>query len=247
MRKPIITEVVSDVSWRWILRQTWEGCISRIKSLRHRHHSNRNIQEFFRKARGEEMDFGVIDLSSAVYAPLLADLEFLRQQPLRVIEIGSGGFTFHRLLKFRGFSINKYLAYDLIVGEEQIKYAKVNSIVLVEEDYIANVSEFSRSEANLIVAINSLCYIADIERFCQKCRLQGGDSSQLLIVEPVPSLLWEPCFEGVRITMRRLCVLVNCFETRGWFLTHSRVLYCRRIIGRHLLPISQLLVFEYRP
>jgi hypothetical protein len=237
------SEVFVDKGWMWVSTQLLNGVRSRVAMLLDGRERADGVKAFFEHARGSEDELSIIDLNSSTYEPLLEVLSFNRERPLRVLDIGCGNFTFHRFLKSCKAVIENYTGYDLIFHQSQLTHAARENISVVESDFV-NSPTVRNVGANLAVAINSLSYIADLEGFCAKVVAQTTSDARLILVEPIPSLLWEPYFNGVRLNLRTPKCLQDEFQKRGWQLTHCRTLFVAKVLGQNVLALSQLQVYE---
>jgi len=166
----------------------------------------------------------------------------LGQEPLHVLDFGCGGLAALRLLLSSGHVVSSYLGVDLCCPPApEVQGVKIS---LIEGD-ISSVRIGADAAVNTFIAVNSLCYIPQLDEVLATANSarSGAGGARFVVVEPRGSILWEAYFNGVRIFFRSPAAFRRAFASAGWRLQWSGALYAFKLGDFFLWPVAQIYAF----
>jgi len=215
-----------------------------VLSDRFRAEHNAAVRRFFEQWRGREVDADVTDATSPLYREVLSLVsDQLRSgaEESTLLDIGCGGLSLHKWLQAQQVVFREYVACDLTQARNG-QYAREHSIRLVEGDFTSPNTDLGHSY-DWLVLINVLTYCPDLHQAMGA--LPKGHGARVLIIEPHPSLYWEPYFDRVRVRYRHAAVLIEAGAREDWICT-SWISVVRPCIGGLLrVPLCNALVLTY--
>lgn len=164
-------------------------------------------RNFFKEFRSKPNEVSITDFGTGHYFEIIkAALEKYDNSHFDVcIDVGCGNSSLNSgvLNKWK-----QYIGIDLYLESTRIENKNQR---FVEHDLSSGLPSISDASNYLIIAVNSFCYIGNINTLCDSIKSLPGNKT-VIILDPNPSLLWESAFNGFSIFLRSYSDIISAFN-----------------------------------
>ena len=168
--------------------------------------------------------------NSGYYSKLEPILKNIDLQDKTIIDFCCGKGTLLHWLTYNVKPYNKYIGVDLACDSKRI----TNNARMERKDVLSY--KVNNLEESILFIINGLCYLSNNEyRMLIK---NVCDINDIFIIEPIPSLFWDACFDRIILHYRKKHSLEKMFKRHGFFLQSYVTDYAIKIGECYFCPLS---------
>jgi len=216
-----------------VIRQLIVSCWSYLSLPISKFHNNA-AQHYFTnlyKGKPDPLIFDGKDNRYFEQIEMVYDINNLAEK--KVLDLGCGNGSLFFWLMAKKIVLQEYIGIDFAHPASNLG----NNACITQRD-IRDI-QLNKTNANTVFAINVLCYMSDelIDSVFQPLK----KNSELIIIEPVPSLFWDAHFEGVKLFYRDNHKLKKILESKGWQVKNAATDYGCKFKGAYFLPLSYCL------
>jgi len=96
--------------------------------------------------------------------------------------------------------------------------------------------QIGETNADVVIAVNVLCYLNNYTMDFMFEPTKSG--TELIIVEPSPSVFWDAHFDGVELYYRNHLKLTEYLKSKGWQVKRESIDYGFKFIGKYFFSLS---------
>ena len=199
---------------------------------------NKRIAEFYKTYRDAPEDVDLADVDTGHLTEPLRDV--LNEKSTvydRIVDLGCGKGT---IANFVTSTDTTYIGIDLIITAESDR----KNCTFIE----APINEDLRIEAlektTLFIASNLVCYMPSEREITAFLANNSRLGDYLLVIEPCNPLLWETCFFGIKIKIRKKEEIVRLVSRSKFALDASTGVYLFSWGRFFFLKISNVILFQ---
>ncbi|MCP4985687.1 MAG: hypothetical protein GY928_06325 [Colwellia sp.] len=149
---------------------------------------------FFKEFRSKPNEVSITDFSTGHYYSIVEELLSKNDERYQVcVDLGCGNSSLRKLQQMKW---DKYIGIDLFIEDN-----KKAEDYLIEHDLNNGLPKLEDANSYLFIAINSFCYIENINKLFNTIVDLPGEK-RIIIIDPNPGLLWESAFNGFKIHLR---------------------------------------------
>ena len=163
---------------------------------------------------------------------MVYDIKNLTQKS--VLDLGCGNGSLLLWLTTKQISLKEYIGIDFAHIDSKLS----NNAKIIQKD-IADI-QINETNANIIFAVNVLCYINDAT--LSSIFESTKERTELIIIEPIPSIFWDAHFDGIKLYYRNSHKLISLLASKGWHVKCTAIDFGFKFFDNYLFPLSYCLL-----